>query len=372
MSEYQRYEFMTVDQPLTKKQLASVDALSSHIEVSSTHAVVDYEWGDFKHDPIKVLRQFFDGFLYWANWGSPELAFRFPHGILPADLLSGYYIDDFATFTQHPDYDILDIQFGELEGPDEWIDYELVDMIAIREELIEGDLRALYIVWLASEPEEEDNTNTPPVPPAFGNLTEAQQALAELLQVPPELLEAAALHSKQTEPAASDDFAAWIKLLPAERSYDFLLRLANNEPSLSRQFTRELRELGMGQTRRPSVTTGEVVLFPALSAESQAIKARLERQKRERERQARLAHLKDIHDNQTTYWQQAEQAAKRGTGPGYDEALNVLVELRTSANQFNENEQFQKRFLAWIPSHLRRPALLKRLASHDFPLPETL
>ena len=81
VSEYQRYEFMTIDRPLTRAQLDEVNELSSHIEASSTHALIEYHWGDFKHDPIKVLREFFDGFLYWANWGSPELAFRFPHGI---------------------------------------------------------------------------------------------------------------------------------------------------------------------------------------------------------------------------------------------------------------------------------------------------
>jgi hypothetical protein len=118
MSEYQRYEFMTIDRPLTRAQLDAVNALSSHIEASSTHALVEYHWGDFKHNPIGVLHEFFDGFLYWANWGSSELAFRFPHGILPVDLIDGYDLEDFVKFTRYPDYDILDIHFGEMEGPD--------------------------------------------------------------------------------------------------------------------------------------------------------------------------------------------------------------------------------------------------------------
>ena len=169
MSEYQRYEFMTIDRPLTRGQLDAVNALSSHIEASSTHALIEYHWGDFKHDPIDVLHKYFDGFLYWANWGSPQLAFRFPHGILPVDLIDGYDLDDFVTFTRYPDYDILDIHFGEMEGPDEWIEYELGSLIAIRDELMEGDLRALYIVWLAGqrmiegyneEEDEEDDEKT--------------------------------------------------------------------------------------------------------------------------------------------------------------------------------------------------------------------
>src|SRR5713226_3858643 len=247
MSEYQRYEFMTIDRPLTREQLDAVNALSSHIEASSTHALIEYHWGNFKHDPIDVLHKFFDGFLYWANWGSPELAFRFPRGILPADLIDGYDLDEFVTFTRHREYDILDIHFGEMEGPDEWIDYELGSLIAIRDELMEGDLRALYIAWLAGqimiegydededEEEEDYEISVPPVPPAFGRLTAAQQALAELLQVPQELLLATARHSSATMSSTSteEDVAASINLLPPERSTDYLVRLARNEPGLS-------------------------------------------------------------------------------------------------------------------------------------------
>ena len=382
MSEYQRYEFMTVDRPLTREQLDAVNALSSHIEASSTHALIEYNWGDFKHDPIKVLYKFFDGFLYWANWGSPQLAFRFPHGILPDNLLDGYDLEDFVTFTQHKDYDILDTQFGEMESPDEWIEYDLGSLIAIRDELMEGDLRALYIVWLAGqnaigsydeedydEEEEEDyEVSVPPVPPGFGTLTAAQQALAELLQVPREQLAVAAQHSQAATPSAGDDVAAWVKLLPPERRDDYLVRLARNEPGLSRLLVKELRELGGSKTRE--TPEGEHITHTTLLAESGAMKARLERERREQELAARQRHLQEIHDHQDTYWRQAEKAAIRATGPGYDEAERVLVELREAAEQFNETPEYQVRFHAWVQSHLRRPALLKRLQARQFPLPE--
>jgi len=388
MSEYQRYEFMTIDRPLTRVQLDAVNALSSHIEASSTHALIEYHWGDFKHDPIDVLHKFFDGFLYWANWGSPRLAFRFPHGILPVDLIDGYDLDDFVTFTRYPDYDILDIHFGEMEGPDEWIDYELGSLIAIRDELMEGDLRALYIVWLAAQimiegydeeedydeeeiedEEEDDEISVPPVPPGFGTLTAAQQALAELLQVPQELLVATARQSNAAVSSTKDDVAAWVKLLPPERQNDYLVRLAHNEPGLSRLLVRELRELGQDKSR-VTPSTGEHVTYATLLVESKAITAQLEREKREQEQAARLRHLQEIHDHQDAYWHQVEQAVMRGTGTGYDEALRLLVELRAAADQFKETQEFQDRFRAWVRPHLRRPAFVKRLQGRKFTLPE--
>src|SRR5947209_4854743 len=393
MSEYQRYEFMTIERPLTRAQLDAVNDLSSHIEASSTHALIEYHWGNFKHDPIKVLHEFFDAFLYWANWGSPHLAFRFPHGALPTDLLTGYDLDDFVEFTRHADYDILDIHFGEMEAPNQWTEYELGSLIGIRDELMEGDLRALYIAWLASQrmmggydeeeeegewddeeedgegKEDEEGSSVPPVPPAFETLTAAQHALAELLQMPQELLVAAARHSSPAGPSTDDDFVTWVKLLPAERQHEYLVRLAHNEPGLSRLLVKELRELGRDKTTATQ-PTGEHVTYATLLAESKAIKDQLEREKREQERLARQRHLQEIHDHQDNYWHQVDQAVMRGSGTGYDEATQLLIELREATNQFKETQAFQERFRTWVRPHLRRPAFVKRLQAHKFTLPE--
>jgi hypothetical protein len=421
MSEYQRYEFMTVDRPLTRAQVNAVDNLSSHIDVSSTHAVVEYNWGDFKHDPIKVLHKYFDGFLYWANWGSPQLAFRFPHGVLPSDLIAHYDFNDWVTFTRHSDYDILDISFGELEAPDMWTDYDLGSLIPIREELIDGDMRALYIAWLAAqstlkgrtgyrrkpasnddydddeydeeedyeeedyeddEEEEEEEVDDEeeekedyeisimPVPPGFATLTAAQQSLAELLQVPQELLAVAGQYSSTAPSTAKDDFASWIELLPQNRRTDYLVRLARNEPGLSRLLVKELRELNPDKTKAMP-PTGEMIPYATLLAESKTLKARLERERREQERLERERHLQTIHEHKNEYWQQVEEGALRKNAWGYDEATKVLVELRDAAAQFNESQEFQARFHTWIQSHLRRPALLQRLQKHKFTIPQS-
>jgi len=375
MSEYQRYEFMTIDRPLTGKQLDAVNALSSHITASSTHALIEYHWGDFKHDPIKVLHRFFDGFFYCANWGTTQLAFRFPHGILPTEIADEYNVDEFVTLTPHADYDILDIDFGEMEASDVWTDYDLGSFIAIRDELMEGDLRALYIVWLASlhlyeqDNEEEEDEIVPPVPPAFGKLTAAQQALAELLQLPQEMLDVTAKHSQKAGPSADDDFAAWVKLLPTDRCNDFLLRLAHNEPGLSRLLVKELRKLGQHETGT-TLPEAERIPYATLHAEYKAAKAKKEREEQERKKMARQRHLQDIHNHQDSYWQQVDQAVKRGSGAGYEEAVRVLVELREAASQFQASQAFQERFNTWVQPLLRRSALIKRLQGHEFTLPE--
>ena len=237
-----------------------------------------------------------------------------------------------------------------MESPDNWTEYELGSLIPIRDELMEGDQRGLYIAWLAAqeitgnydddEDDEDENieNTTPPVPPAFGTLTEAQQALAELLQVPQELLVAAGHHSSKAAPSKGDDFTEWLKLLAPERRDDYLLRLAQNEPGLSHQLVRELRELGKDKTKA-APSTAEHVTYATLLTESKAIQAQLAREKLEqerlarqreleRERLAREQELQQIHEHQDTYWRQVDKSAERGSGAGYDDAIQMLIKLR--------------------------------------------
>ncbi|MDQ2717912.1 MAG: hypothetical protein M3Z08_23705, partial [Chloroflexota bacterium] len=239
----------------------------------------------------------------------------------------------------------------------------------------------LYIAWLACEclitgseidddedEEDEEVLGAPPVPSAFGELTMAQQELAILLQVPQELLAAAALHSGSATPARADDFSAWIKLLPADRHHDYLLRLAHNEPGLSRLLVKELRTLGQGKTGA-AATTGEGVPYRTLLVESRDIQARMEREQFEQERQAHERHLQNVRERQEDYWRQAELAAARRVSTGYDEAVRLLVDLRDAANHFNKGQQFQTRFSAWVRPYLRLPSLVKRLRDRDFTIP---
>ncbi|HEX4204280.1 MAG TPA: hypothetical protein VHZ51_08820 [Ktedonobacteraceae bacterium] len=205
----------------------------------------------------------------------------------------------------------------------------------------------------------------PTVPPAFGKLTAAQQALAESLQVPQELLVAAVRHSQAAMPSSSDDFAKWVELLPQERRNDYLVKLAQNKPGLSHLLARELRTLG-GSKTKAAAGAGERVTYATLLAESKAISTERARKKYEQEQLARQQHLQGIHDHQDTYWQQVDLAATRRTAAGYNEAVQLLIDLRAAADQFKESQEFQERFQAWVQPYLRRPALINRLRDHRF------
>lgn len=181
-----------------------------------------------------------------------------------------------------------------MEGPDAWVNYELAPLIGIRDELMDDDLRALYIVWLAGmhqlesyDEEEDDEISSPPVPPTFGKLTGAQQALTALLQVPSDLLTIAARHSKASAVAMADDFSTWIKSLPEDRRNEYLLRLAHNERGLSRLLVKELRARNQSSAHTTPLKN-ERVSYTTFLTGYKAVLARQEREERE--------HRKKVHE----------------------------------------------------------------------------
>lgn len=115
MSEYQYHEWQTVDRVLTPEEQATVNDLSSHIEVSSSRAMVTYHWSDFRHDPKQVLLQYFDAYFYLANWGSLRLMFRFPKGLLDEADLSPYCMNEYITFYNHRWHEVLDPLYDKFQ-----------------------------------------------------------------------------------------------------------------------------------------------------------------------------------------------------------------------------------------------------------------
>jgi hypothetical protein len=67
-------------------------------------------------------------------------------------------------------------------------------LIPLREELLRGDLRPLYLGWLAgvTAGDVDEDAIEPDVPTGMSQLSTAQQALAEFLGIDTELMSAAA------------------------------------------------------------------------------------------------------------------------------------------------------------------------------------
>ncbi len=70
MSEFQYYEFVAIDRPLSALERKRLRETTSRATITSTRLVNTYEWGNFKADPRDLVAKCFDAFLYYANWGT--------------------------------------------------------------------------------------------------------------------------------------------------------------------------------------------------------------------------------------------------------------------------------------------------------------
>lgn len=73
MSEYQ-----ALDHPLTREEMAQVRALSTRAAITPTQSVNIYQRGD----PLELVKQYCNAFLYTANRGPHQLMLWLPTGLL--------------------------------------------------------------------------------------------------------------------------------------------------------------------------------------------------------------------------------------------------------------------------------------------------
>ena len=153
MSEYQYYEFLALDRPLTDKQRAELRSLSTRAEITATRFVNEYHWGDLKGDPQKMVERYFDAFLYLANWGTRQLMFRLPRGVLDEETAGLYCYTDAASVAGTAGHLIVSL-YADRDPDDYWEEPggQLAAMVQARSELAAGDLRLLYLVLAAGRP----------------------------------------------------------------------------------------------------------------------------------------------------------------------------------------------------------------------------
>jgi len=255
MSEYQYYEFRAIDEPLTKRQMEELRALSTRAKITPTSFTNEYHWGGFRGNPRKMMEKYFDAFLYYANWGSHWLMLRLPRAVVDVKQARQYCAGEALSVSTTRSHVIFDFH-AESEDAD-WgqIEASLEEMTPIREELIRGDLRALYLGWLAaaqSEPMEED-TIEPPLPPGLGRLSESLKALAGFLYVEQELLAVAAAPDTG-KPAARPrpgELAKWIRGLKAAEKDALLLSVAQGKGTSVEQRLVSRFQQAHAKTHRP-------------------------------------------------------------------------------------------------------------------------
>lgn len=256
MSEYQYYEFLAIDRPLDTEQQAEVRALSTRARITATSFVNEYHWGDFRGDPVELVEHYYDAHLYTANWGTRRIMFRVPHTLLDSDVVGQYCVDEHIHAWISDDSLVIDLLSDDEPDDDfEHPEGSLSAIVGVRAELAAGDLRPLYLAWLAAhgvwERDESafdgavDDEPEPPVPAGLGSLTAPQRALADFLRLDDDLLSTAARLSFSYEDTADDSeqLTTWVlDQQPAEKDR-LLTRLVHDQTGTVRmELLRRFRE----------------------------------------------------------------------------------------------------------------------------------
>jgi hypothetical protein len=362
VSEYQCYEFLALDRRLTAQEMAELRSISTRAEITPTRFWNEYQWGDLKADPAKLLARYFDLHLYFANWGTRRLMLRLPVAAVDLDALRAYAPGGPVTLTTTGEHAVLDL-WSEVEEPeDDWFEagHLAASLTPLRAELLRGDRRVAYLAWLLAVQagEVSSRTREPPVPRDLDAESGPQAALAEFLRLDRDLLAAAAEGGDQ-EGDDADRFRAWVKSLPVQERERWLLRAADN-PDLPVGW--EL--LGEFHRAHPPVTRGRGTVA-RLQARAEELRAARRRAAAERAAQARAAaaaarsrRLAALARRGDAAWRELEQLVEARS---YDEAVRLAMDLRAAAAQAAKPDEFDRRIAEVKQRHGRRRGFLDRL-----------
>jgi hypothetical protein len=363
MSEDQHYEFQALDRPLTKDELSYVRSLSNRVELTSSKLVFVCSFGDFKVDPQQLVEKCFDAMLYQASFGIQQVIFRFPRSLLNPTLLAPYCVPGFLTISTTFEHILLNLKIVEEEGLG-WIREEdwLTKLVPLRDDLLRGDLRMLYLAWLIAvqvASQDDDRLIEPPVPPNLGNLSSALGSFVDLFGLDEDLISAAAENSS-IEEEESEPIETWVAALSETERNDFLVRMARGETHIASQLVQRLRQLN--QQPRSMTRPGQ----PRRSlADLMAIALTQERNRKTREqqiaRQARMAQLEALAPKEAIMWQEVFRLIELKQSKAYDQAIEYLIDLRDLAEQQETLPQFTERIKKMRGDYSSRAELMSRL-----------
>ena len=149
----------------------------------------------------------------------------------------------------------------------------------VREELLRGDYRSLYLGWLLSiqSGEAEEDDDEPPVPPGLQTLSAAQTALVEFMHLDEDLLEFAASASAPLK-SAPDNVNKIVEALSAGEKDELLVRfLRGDDPHLATKVRRKISPPSEAVATQTGRTAGELL------ARGESLRSGREAEERRRE-----------------------------------------------------------------------------------------
>ena len=380
MSEYQYYEFLAIDKPLSKQDITALRALSTRARITATSFTNHYNWGDFKGDPRRLMNRWFDLHLYFANWMSRRLMIRLPKRLINRDKLD-IFLRDVGSVEIRTS--------GENVIIDIWHDYEppkftddddgsgwLGALAPLRADLLGGDWRMFYLLWLmevqAGTIKDDEREPLAGIGPLNGGL----ETFADFFHIDRDLVQAAAEESPYTSGDSllmASTRAAAVAAIPDEEKAALLERLAAGDPHVMAEVRGRVQEAQAPTTTEKQERCRTVSTLRARAAEiceerkaAKAAQMEAKRQQRAREAEkARRARLSILRLRGMAVWDEVENEIEKRNINGYERATDLLADLRVLAEENNTSDAYSERVRALRSRHSRKTRFIEQLTRLD-------
>jgi len=371
MSEYQFYEFKSIDKPLSKEDKEKIATWSSRSNPTNSGVIFTYSYGNFPKSEIDVVEKYFDAMFYISNWGTTRLIFKFPKELIPAVKIKPYCIEYGLALSLKSNYYLLDFIFEDEEGGGgRWIEGEgwLSSLIQLRDDILNGDYRSLYLIWLKNImtpiDNEWDNMDPdmlePDIPQNLKELTGPLQDFIEIFDIDKDYVEAASENCQTITNKEIFDYEANIKNLNDIEKHEFIVRLLNNEPLLASKLKMRLKELAgsnkgidSDNKRRSAGEIAERVKEMRKARKEQEAKDHQEKQ---------LRKLTELESSQNRLWIKVYQLISEKNTKAYEEAIKILKDLKELSIYKGSLEEYSGRVEEIVNENKRLSGLTGRIS----------
>ncbi|TAJ14429.1 hypothetical protein DMA11_05290 [Marinilabiliaceae bacterium JC017] len=349
MSEYQYYEFKAIDKHLSQEDREEIGSWSSRTNPSSTSAAFTYHYSDFPQRALAVVEKYFDAMFYISNWGVVRLIFKFPNHLINMKRLRPYCMNEEIRLHVKTDVTLLDIELNNEDGGN-WIEGEgwLDSLVTLREDILAGDLRCLYLFSIKNsietalyDPDCIDLERIePPVPANLKALNGALLDFAQLFEINQDILAVAAATSPSREEKSDDGYLNCLTHLSDTEKNEWLTRLLKNEPSLPILLKRRLKEFA-GKKKEPVLIKGRTIgqLFRAVQEMKE--NRRLEEKRKQEEK--KLAKLTKTGQQEEVLWTRVDRLISEKKTKSYEEAIEILKDLKELSIHRKQGNDFYSR-----------------------------
>lgn len=368
MSEYSFYEFQSIDAPLTSKQQSALRKISTRADITSRHFRNDYEYGDLKARPRTLLSKYFDAAFYMENWMWWQFTIKLPKDQELKKSLKPYVDRETFTLETKGNFLFLEIAFENEATYCEPVDHVLSSLAPIREEILSGDLRAAYLAWLAADSPKYADDPEPPVPYGLKELTPAQTAFVEFLDLNPVSVEAAARVSPPRNTVEKPDSAQWLKSLSAKKKDQLLLDVLEDSGGAGQlrreylQWARDSKASVVESGRTVDELIDEINALMAQRRSEDEEKARIEKERAaEKDRRRREEQLAEVLANEHDVWEQVEDTIAERNAAAYRRAVMLLKDLKEALTTAGRDYEFADRMARIRRENDRKVNLMEQL-----------